>query len=73
MRSIQITKDTLIGELLEAHPEAEEVIRARLGDVGCLSCPGKYFDTIEAGALLHGMSSDEVNQLVSDIRKTIHM
>ena len=69
---MQITKDTLIGELLEAHPEAEQVIRTQLGDVGCLSCPGKYFDTLEAGALLHGLSPEKIDLLVNEIRHTIN-
>ena len=68
---MQITKDTLIGELLEAHPEAEQVIRDQLGEVGCLTCPGKYFDTLEAGALLHGLSPDKIDLLVKEIRQTV--
>lgn len=69
---MNITKDTLIGELLEAHPEAEEVIREQLGDVGCLNCPGKYFDTLEAGAALHGMSPEQVELMVKAIKKKIN-
>lgn len=68
---MQITKDTLIGELLEAHPEAEATIRQHLGDVGCLNCPGKYFDTLEAGAALHGMSPEKIDLMLKEIRKTI--
>lgn len=69
---MEITKDTIIGELLEAHPEAEQVIRDSIGDVGCLSCPGKYFDTIEAGAALHGLTPAQVEELIQAIRSTIH-
>lgn len=66
-----VSKDTLIGELLEEHPEAEVVIREHLGDVGCLNCPGKYFDTLEAGASLHGMSPEQVEAMVKAIKKKI--
>lgn len=70
---MQITKDTLIGELLEAHPEVEATIRKQLGDVGCVNCPGKYFDTLEAGASLHGMSPEQIDLLLKEIRKTIDL
>lgn len=69
---MNITKDTLIGELLEKHPQAEAVIREHLGDVGCLNCPGKYFDTLEAGAALHGMTPDQIQDMIKAIRQTIN-
>lgn len=69
---MNITKETLIGELLEEHPETEVVIREHLGDVGCLNCPGKYFDTLEAGAALHGMSPEQVETMVKAINKKIN-
>lgn len=69
---MQITKDTLIGELLEKYPEAEAVIREHVGDVGCLNCPGKYFDTLEAGASLHGMSPEQIEIMVKAIKKKIN-
>lgn len=66
---MEVTKDTLIGELLEAYPGAENIILKHIGNIGCISCPGKHFDTLEAGAALHGLSTEQIDSLVQDIKK----
>ena len=68
---MKITKDTILGELLEQYPKAEEVLREYLGDAPCLTCPGKMYDTIGNGALIHGLPEAEVDAMVADIQTMI--
>lgn len=61
-----ITKDTVIGEVLEIKPEAIEVIRKYFGE-GCFTCPGINMESIDFGAMMHGVDPqqiiDEINGL----------
>lgn len=61
-----ITKDTVIGEVLEMKPEAIEVIRKYFGE-GCFTCPGINMESIDFGAMMHGVDPqqiiDEINGL----------
>lgn len=64
--SSTITKDTVIGEVLEIKPEAIEVIRKYFGE-GCFTCPGINMESIDFGAMMHGVDPqqiiDEINGL----------
>lgn len=53
-----ITKDMLIGEILEAKPEAAEILM----DAGmhCLGCPASAGESLEEACLVHGIDVDAV-------------
>ena len=65
----KITKDHNVGELVFAYPKTAEVLL----DYGlhCVGCGAMHFDTIEAGAKLHGLTDDEVEELVVRINEVI--
>ena len=50
---ILITKDMPIGEVVERYPEAAEVLTAY--GLHCVGCHVSPFETVEQGALGHGM------------------
>ncbi|EKD78557.1 MAG: hypothetical protein ACD_41C00324G0001, partial [uncultured bacterium] len=53
---MEITKDSLIGEVLLEYPEAQEVMLKHFGEqVACVMCPGQAFDTFAMIAELHGI------------------
>jgi hybrid cluster-associated redox disulfide protein len=64
----RITKDIVIGDLLQAYPEAEKVIEKYFGR-GCFTCPGMKMESIAFGAMMHNLDPDtiveELNQLVA--------
>lgn len=68
---MQISLNTIFGELLEEYPETEDVLKKYLGEAYCLSCPGKMFDTIGNGAMLHGLSDDVANAMVQDLQTVV--
>lgn len=57
-----VTKDTMIGELLQI----DETITPVLLGIGmhCLGCPSSQMETIEQAAMVHGLEpQDLVNQI----------
>ena len=62
-KTLEITPDVIIGDLLDAYPEAEQVIERYFGQ-GCFSCPGMRVESLSFGALMHGK---DVEQIVRDL------
>lgn len=60
----EITKDTVIGEVLQIKPEAIDVIKKYFGEA-CITCPGVNMESIDFGAMMHGVDPkqiiDEIN------------
>ena len=63
----QVTKDTMIGELLQI----DENIAPVLLDIGmhCLGCPSSQMETIAEAAIVHGIEPDalvdRINQFLA--------
>ena len=62
----QITKDTIIGDILDIAPQTAPVFMS----VGmhCLGCPSSRGETVEQACMVHGVDVDalltEINKLV---------
>jgi len=57
-----IDKNSKINEILSVYPDAKRFFNDR--EMACGSCFAVNFDTIENGALMHGM---EVNSLIDQL------
>ena len=53
-----ITKDTMIGELLNIDMQAAAPVLLSIG-MHCLGCPSSQMETIEEAAAVHGVDADE--------------
>lgn len=66
----QITKDTIIGDILDIAPQTAPVFMA-IG-MHCLGCPSSRGETVEQACMVHGVDVDDllkkVNELVSAVR-----
>ena len=60
-----ITKDMTIGEIVEKHPNAADLM-ANFG-LHCMGCHTNPFETLESGVLSHGFSSDDLNMLLTEL------
>ncbi|MEM3399327.1 MAG: DUF1858 domain-containing protein [Candidatus Micrarchaeia archaeon] len=49
----KITKDMMIADVIKAYPQTFEVFVKH--GLGCLFCHGAAFETVEQGALAHGI------------------
>ncbi|KPK30187.1 MAG: hypothetical protein AMK70_14635 [Nitrospira bacterium SG8_35_1] len=61
---IEVTKDSVIGDVIKSVPGAEDVIRKYFGN-GCFTCPGINMESIAFGAAMHNVDPEKV---ISDVR-----
>ena len=61
---MDVNKNTTINEILNAYPEAVRFFKEK--QMACSSCFAVKFDTLENGALMHGM---EVNTLIDQLEQ----
>jgi len=59
MSSIEITHDTLIGDVVRNVPGGEAVIKRYFGN-GCFTCPGMNMESIAFGATMHGLQPEPI-------------
>jgi hybrid cluster-associated redox disulfide protein len=57
-----ITKDSLIGQILETKKDAANVLMAN--GMGCLGCPSSQSETLEQAAEIHGL---DINKLITEL------
>lgn len=66
----QITKDTIIGDILDIAPQTAPVFMA-IG-MHCLGCPSSRGETVEQACMVHGVDVNDllekVNALVSAVQ-----
>ncbi len=62
----QVTKETMIGELLQIDANVAPVLM-NIG-MHCLGCPASQMETIEEAAMVHGIQPDS---LVAEINRFI--
>jgi len=62
---IEITKNSIIGEVIKTVPGAEDVIKKYFGS-GCFTCPGINMESIAFGATMHNIDPEKI---VEEIKK----
>lgn len=64
-----IRADMNLAEVVFKYPEAAEVLM----DYGlhCVGCAASGFDTIEMGAKLHGMSPEEIKEMIDRVNEIV--
>ncbi|HIY22027.1 MAG TPA: DUF1858 domain-containing protein [Candidatus Flavonifractor merdigallinarum] len=63
---VQITKDTIIGDILDIAPETAPVFMS-IG-MHCLGCPASRGETVEEACIVHGV---DVGALLTELNNTI--
>ena len=66
---MQITKETPIKELIENHPEVEEILMGY--GLHCVGCHFSEFDTLEDGAMMHGLSNEDIELMLKDVNEVV--
>ena len=62
-----ISKDMTLGELVQNYPEAAMLL-ARRG-LHCIGCGMAAAETIEQGAMAHGMSERDIESMLDEMNK----
>ena len=64
-----INKNSTIKEILSAYPEAKKFFNDR--EMACSSCFAVNFDTLEKGALMHGLETNALVDELNNFLKTL--
>ena len=64
----KITKNTLILEIAERYPQLVEILVEKYG-LHCLGCSLSAVETIEEGAMGHGLNRKEVKKMMLELNK----
>ena len=63
----KITKDTVLSDVLEINPDAAETLFE--AGLGCFGCHFSTVETVEQGCRAHGMSEEDINDLLTELNK----
>ena len=66
-QKIEITKDILISDLVDNYPKLAKILVEEYG-FHCIGCMAAGMETLEEGAMVHGMDSKEIKKMVSDLK-----
>ena len=64
MEELYVTRETLIGEIVNDYPEAIDVLFA-IG-MHCIGCPASQGESLEEAALVHGLDPELVLKQVNE-------
>ena len=64
-----ITKNTLISALIDEHPEVQEILMEY--GLHCAGCHFSEFDTLEDGALMHGLDDEDMDLMIRDVNEIV--
>ena len=64
---MEITKQAVIGDVLDAYPESAKYF-LEMG-MHCLGCPSARGETIEEACMVHGVSADELVEKLNTLAK----
>jgi len=62
-----ITRQTIIAEAVEKNPKAAEIM-LKYG-LHCIGCHISPFETIEQGAMVHGISDEDIDKMVAEMNE----
>ena len=65
----KISKDMMIGEVVQKHPETAEVFMGY--GLHCVGCHVAFWETLEQGASGHGMDPETIDKMIKDANRII--
>ncbi len=66
-----VTRDMGIMKIVNTYPETAEILMSY--GFHCLGCMAAQFESLDQGAHAHGMTEDDIVQLVEDLNTVIDM
>jgi hybrid cluster-associated redox disulfide protein len=64
---IEITKDSVIGQVIKEVPGADKVIEKYFGN-GCFTCPGINMESISFGATMHNIDPEKIVEEIKQLK-----
>lgn len=66
----KITKKTLLWEIVDVYPRALEILVEDYG-LHCFGCGAAQVETLEEGAMAHGLSQKEIKEMVDRLNQEV--
>lgn len=68
----QITKDTMIGELLRDQEHIDSIAEVLFGiGMHCLGCPSSQMESLEEACMVHGIDCDDLVTGINEVLATL--
>ena len=67
---LKVTKDMLIGDFAQQHPESVGILFE--AGMYCIGCGMAGMETLEQGCKGHGMSDEEIDEMMEKINNNIN-
>lgn len=67
----KINREIGITQLIETYPEVVNVLQDEY-EFHCVNCMFSEFDTLENGALLHGIEGEDLDDMIEHLEKVIN-
>lgn len=67
--TVYVKRDDNLADILFKYPDTAEVFT----DYGlhCVGCFANSFDTVESGAKIHGMSEEEIDEMLARVNEVV--
>ncbi len=65
----QVTKDSVIGDVIKMCPEAKAIIEKHFGN-GCFTCPGINVESLAFGSTMHNLDPNTIVDEINEVLKT---
>lgn len=69
-KKIEINKDILMGELVKKYPKLVNILVGKYG-FHCVGCPAAEMESLEQGAMVHGMTKKEIEKMIKDLKSQV--
>ncbi len=66
-KKAEISKKMTFAEIMEKHPESANILFE--SGLHCIGCGGAMYETLEQGAMMHGMGKKEIDDLIKKLNK----
>ena len=64
----KISKDILIADLMDQYPKMADILVEQY-NFHCIGCAAASMETLEDGALVHGMSSAQIKDMIENLNE----
>ncbi len=66
-----VTRDMTVGEVVRKYPETIPVLLDH--GLHCVGCNVSYWETLEQGARGHGMTEEQISEMIEDINDSLNL
>jgi hybrid cluster-associated redox disulfide protein len=68
-KQFTVERTTNLGEVANKYPDAAKIMLEY--GLHCVGCFANQFDTVEQGALIHGLSAEELDEMIFRVNESI--